>query len=153
LPWIIVFVYSWVLFFIFVDRKKLGRSVYGGLIALTAGSVVDGAAHFLDLYHFDHTMPEIVSYMFHGFGPLFTMGTLFFQVLIPDRKMQLANVAAFSAAYLAVEYLIVASGGARYIHWNLPLSLVVNVAVFTAMSYLGEIIMFKKVSLTRRGPL
>lgn len=147
MPWIIVFVYSWAIFLIFVDSRKLGRSYYGGLIAFAIGTVVDGVAHILDLYHFDGFLNEIVAYLFHGTGPLFTMGTLFFQVLSTDRKLQLANVAVFSAAYLAVEYLIVISGGARYIHWSPLASLTVNMTAFLAMSYLGEIIMLKKISL------
>lgn len=145
MPWIIVFVYSWIIFIIFADRKKLRRSAYGGLIAFSTGTLVDGVAHWLDLYHFDHSLNEYISYMLHGAGPLFTMGTLFFQLLTPDRKLQLANVAAFTAAYLAVEYLIVISGGGRYIHWNLLASFAVNLAVFLAMSYVGEIIMLKKI--------
>lgn len=145
MPWIIFFVYSWIIFFIFLDKARFKHTVYGGLIAVALGSLVDLAGHKLGLYHFDSEPIDcLIASVLYAAGPLFTMGVLFFQYISPDRRTQAANVVAFSLAYLAVETLIVNSGGARYVHWHFLASLVVDLLAFTALSYVGEMIMYKR---------
>lgn len=144
MPWVIVFVYSWILFLVFIDTKRFRISVYGGIMAALLGTVVDWGGQHYSLYCFDgrQAVNETIITFLHAAGPMFTMGTLFFQYLNRDRRVQVANVAAFSLAYLAVEFLIVSYSGARYIHWHYTASLTVDLLVFTAMSYVGEMVMF-----------
>ena len=147
MPWIVVFIYSWLIFLLFVDRRRIRQTVWGGLAAAVTGTLVDWAGHQLHFYHFfffNGVTDEFIVTMLHATGPMFTMGTLFFQFLSPDRRLQAVNVAAFSLSYLAVEVLIVASGGARYDNWHYLASLAVNITVFFALSYLGEVIVFRK---------
>ncbi|MFZ5632730.1 MAG: hypothetical protein ACOY40_07755 [Bacillota bacterium] len=144
MTWVIVFIYSWIIFLIFVDKAKLKRAVYGGFIATALGLLVDWAGHRLRLYHFQDNIIDLGdSSVFYAAGPLFTMGTLFFQYISPDRRLQAANVVVFSLAYLAVETLIVNSGGAKYVHWHYLASLAVDLLVFTALGYVGEVVMFR----------
>lgn len=145
LAWLIVFIFSWVLFFIFVDLKRLSRTVWGGVIATSLGILVDWAGQRLGLYEFKEIIVSFAgSSIMHTFGPVFTMGILFFQHLSPDRRLQAANIIAFSLAYLAVEALICLSGAAYYIHWHYLASLGVDLLVFTSLSYAGEIIVLRK---------
>jgi len=133
--WILVFLYSWIIFLIFVDKKTLKPNVYGGLLAVVTGTLVDLAAHYFNLYHFNHQLSESSAYFLHAAGPMFTMGVLFMQYYCPDKKIQAANVLVFSLAYLAVETLIIMSGGANYIRWHFLVSLAVNISVFSGFSY------------------
>ncbi|MFZ5648871.1 MAG: hypothetical protein ACOY30_14770 [Bacillota bacterium] len=145
ITWVIVFVYSWIIFFIFADWSRLRSTVYGGIIASALGSVVDWAGHRLDLYQFnDSGMSIYVTSFFYVAGPLFTMGTLYFQCLSRNRLIQAANIIVFSLVYLSVETLIVLSGGATYIHWHYLASLMVDIIFFTAFSYLGEVMVYGK---------
>jgi hypothetical protein len=143
ITWIAVFVYSWILFFLFVDEKRLNKTIYGGIIALALGSMVDWAGNRLDLYHFNaDSLGWLANSVLYSAGPLFTMGTLFFQYLSRDRRTQAVNIMAFTAAYFAVELLIVGVGAASYRHWHYLASLTVDILVFTTFSYVGEIIVF-----------
>ncbi|MFZ5595591.1 MAG: hypothetical protein ACOY31_01100 [Bacillota bacterium] len=142
----IVFVYSWVLFFIFVDRSRLKDTVYGGIIAFALGTAVDWGGQKLGLYIFQG---NIISWMgnslFYAAGPLFTMGVLFFQFLSLDRRLQAANIVAFTLAYLSVELLLIHEGSARYVHWHYLASLCTDLVVFSAFSYIGEVIVYKRI--------
>ena len=150
MPWVLLFLYSWILFFLFVDRSRLNRTVYGGLIAALLGTAVDAAGHYLHLYRFffigGHSYEWIVT-LLHALGPMFTMGTLFFQCLSPDPRLQAGNVLAFSLSYLAMETLIIGSGGAVYMNWHYLASLTVDILVFTAFSYVGGVILFDNTML------
>lgn len=146
--WIIVFIYSWLIFLLFVDIARLRRSVIGGLITTPLGLLVDWAGQEMELYTFnDHIISFFNSSVFYAAGPLFTMGTLFFQYTNRDHRWQAANVIAFSLAYLAVEILIVKSGGASYANWHYLASLGLDLIVFTALSYVAETVMFEEKTL------
>lgn len=137
--------YSWAIFLIFFDRSKLRTTAYGGLIAFLLGALVDWAGHRLDLYRFYGSGMNIyILSFFYVAGPLFTMGTLFFQFASRNRLLQAANIIVFSLTYLCLEVLLVLSGGARYIHWHYLASLLVDLIVFTAFSYIAEIIVYGK---------
>lgn len=143
MPWIIVFIYSWIIFFLFVDVSRLNKTVYGGIIAFMLGSVVDWAGHQLQLYSFnDNVISWAGNSLFYTAGPLFTMGTIFFQYISLDRRLQALNISAFTAAYFAVELLLVSSGAASYQHWHYLASLALDILVFTSFSYVGEIIVY-----------
>ncbi|MFZ5644031.1 MAG: hypothetical protein ACOY46_10610 [Bacillota bacterium] len=134
-----------------MDKSRLKRTVYGGLLAFGLGTIVDWAGHQLNLYQF-HS--NIINWMgnslFYAAGPLFTMGTLFFQYLSLDRRLQAANIIAFTLAYFCVELLIIGAGGATYINWHFMASLVVDILVLTSMSYIGEIVVFRKTGKQER---
>lgn len=125
-----------------MDRSRLKKTIYGGVIAVLLGSLVDWAGHRMDLYSFDHLSWYLVS-VFYAAGPLFTAGVLFFQYISQNHLLQAANIIAFTLSYLAVETLLVKSGGARYQHWHYLASLGVDLLVFTAFSYIGEYVVFE----------
>jgi len=115
------------------------------------GSLVDWAGHSMDLYRFDHMSWYLVSILYAA-GPLFTAGVLFFQYISPNRLLQAANIIAFSLTYLAVETLLVNSGGASYQHWHYLASLGVDLVTFTAFSYIGEYIVLGKTGVEVQNP-
>lgn len=114
-------------------------------MALALGALVDWAGHRLNLYQFnDSGMSIYLISFFYVAGPLFTIGTLFFQYASRDRLLQAANIAVFSLTYLSLEVLLVMSGGATYISWHYLASLLVDLVVFTAFSYIAEVIVYGK---------
>ncbi|MHB8158758.1 MAG: hypothetical protein ACYDEQ_15460 [Desulfocucumaceae bacterium] len=142
-PWIIVFVFSWIIFLLFVDFSRLNKTFYGGLITLTLGILVDWAGHRLNLYRFDGTgISWLGSSLYYSLGPLLTMGILFFQYISLNRRLQAENIIAFTLAYFSTELLIVGAGAANYINWHPIASLGIDLLVFTALTYLGEIIVY-----------
>lgn len=128
-----------------MDVSRLNKTVYGGILATVLGSAVDWAGHRLQLYQFhDNVIVWAGNSILYVAGPLFTMGTLFFQYIRLDRRLQAGNIAAFTAAYFAVELLLVSAGGASYLHWHYLASLAVDILVFTSFSYVGEIIVYER---------
>lgn len=110
--------------------------------------MVDWAGHRLNLYQFNASEISwyLISFLYVA-GPLFTMGTLFFQYISRNRLLQAANILVFSLTYLSVELLLVMSGSASYINWHFLASLLVDLVIFTAFSYIGEIIVYGKTGI------
>jgi len=140
--WLIAFVFSWVIFAIFVDMKRLRFTIYGGIITVIMGTVVDWGGRELGLYRFnDNIINWAHNSLFYIFGPVLTMGVLFFQFLNRDKRIQAVNILIFSLTYLAMEYLTVKTGTAAYQHWHYLASFFIDLLVFSTLSYYGEIIM------------
>lgn len=138
MPWLITFILSWLLLLIFIDTRRLKYTLWGGLITFMMAALVDWAAQELGLYRFNDMIINLAgSPALYLLGPVFTMGVLFFQFLHRDRVVQAGNIMAFSMAYLAVEYLIVNTGVASYLHWHILASLGVDILAFTSLSYIG----------------
>ena len=136
MPWIISFIVSWVLFLVLVDKASLKTNIFGGLLALTLASIVDWGGQRLELYVFkDVIIPWFTCSAFYKFGPVFTMGVLFSQS-IPEKKVwQALNIFVFTILYLALEYLIILTGVAQYIHWHILASFIVNILTLTSLTW------------------
>ncbi len=144
MAWLIVFIFSWIIFAMFVDLQRVRYSIYGGIITVIMASVVDWAGYELGLYRFNDNIIHWAHNSFlYIFGPVLTMGVLFFQFLNRDKRIQAGNILIFSLTYLAMEYLTVKNGSAVYLHWHYLASFFVDLLVFSALSYYGEIIMDK----------
>lgn len=141
MPWLISFIFSWIIFIIFIDLKRLKFTLYGGAITVTLASLVDWSGQELGLYQFNDNLFHFAgNSFFYIFGPVFTMGVLFFQFMQRNRVAQSANILAFSLTYLSMEYLIIQTGAANYLNWHYPASLLLDILVFSALSFFGEII-------------
>ncbi|NJD02054.1 MAG: hypothetical protein FIA99_05545 [Ruminiclostridium sp.] len=136
MPWIISFIVSWVLLLAVVDKASLKMNIFGGILALTLATIVDWGGQKLDLYVFkDVIIPWFSCSAFYIFGPIFTMGTLFSQSIPEKKGWQILNILAFSILYLAMEYLIILSGVAQYIHWHILASLIVDLTVLSSLTW------------------
>jgi len=136
MPWVISFLASWVLFFILVDRSSLKINIYGGLLALTLATIVDWGGQHLGLYRFSNLIiPWFGCSAFYKFGPIFTMGILFCQYLPEKIQMQGINIFAFSFLFISLEYSITQAHVAKYIHWHILASFLIDILAFSSLSW------------------
>lgn len=136
LPWIISFVFAWILFFLLVDYKTLKKNIYGGLLALLLGTIVDYGGQKLELYEFYQL---IISWAgcsaFYKLGPIFTMGVIFCQYVPRNKWLQVVNIFVASTLYIMLELSIISTGVAEYIHWSPIASYVINLLAFCSLSW------------------
>lgn len=136
MPWVISFIASWVLFFLLVDKRTLKRNIYGGLLALALGSIVDYGGNKMGLYEFyDIIISWAGCSAFYKLGPIFTMGIVFCQCVPRGKWLQAANIFAASILYIMLELSIISSGVARYIHWTTIASFVINLLAFSSLTW------------------
>lgn len=136
MPWIIIFVITWILFFLLVDKTTIRKTILGGLLTLLLGTIVDWGGQKLELYAFyDLIIPWFGCSFFYKFGPIFTMGILFSQSIPKSNKLQALNIFVFAIFYITLEYLIILTGVAQYLHWNTLASFFVNLLVFSALTW------------------
>lgn len=136
MPWVISFIISWILFFVLVDYKTLNRNIYGGVLALLLGTIVDYGGQKLELYKFYQL---IISWAgcsaFYKLGPIFTMGVVFCQYVPRSKWLQAANIFAVSSLYIMLELCIISTGVAEYLHWNVIASFLVNILAFCSLTW------------------
>ncbi|OAT80760.1 hypothetical protein [Desulfotomaculum copahuensis] len=139
MPWLISFVLAWLLFFLFADRPRLNRTVWGGIIALLMATFVDWGLQRLGLYKFTDLLISFAGCpVFYKFGPTFVIGILFVQFIPRGRWWQLLHILVFALAYLSLEILFTETGVAGYIHWHPLASLSLDLLVFTALTWVGR---------------
>lgn len=138
MPWVIVFVICWILFFCFVDSKMLRENIFGGLVAVGMATIVDCGAQHLSLYEFYNL---IISWagcpIFYIFGPIFTMGILFVQFIPPGKWLKTIHIIVFSFTFAVMDYLTVQINTARYIHWHSLASFFVNILSFCTLTWIA----------------
>ncbi len=146
MPWVVTFIFSWILFFIFIDFKSLRVNTAGGLISVLLATLVDWGGGQLNLYHFHDV---IISWagcsIFYKWGPVFTMGTLFVQLVPLDKWLQMVHVLVFSLSYIAMEIMIVYSGAACYEHWHWLASFFINLIVFSTLTWITLLFIRKSI--------
>lgn len=136
MPWVISFIISWILFFILTDNKNLKKNIWGGIFAVSIASLVDYGGQKLELYTFyDIIIPWATCSAFYKFGPIFTMGVLFCQYVPASRWLQAANIVMCSIFYVLLELSVISVGVAKYIHWNILGSFVINVLTFGSLTW------------------
>lgn len=140
LIWAIVFVASWVLFFILARKNQSKLTYLGGVIAIAMQLSIDVNAHYLGLYYIRQSL-----IYFHGspllftFGPVFTMAVLFLQYLPHSKWWQLAHIVIFITLFFIFELGVIEMGALEYQHWNHLASLFVDVTVFMALAWYGSV--------------
>ena len=136
MPWVISFISAWILFFALIDYKTLNRNIYGGVLALLLGTIVDYGGQKLELYKFYQLIiPWAGCSAFYKFGPIFTMGVVFCQYVPRNKWLQAANIFAASSLYIMLELSILSTGVAEYLHWSIIASFLVNILAFCSLTW------------------
>jgi hypothetical protein len=145
MPWVISFVESWILFFLLTDNRNLKKNIFGGVLALLLASLVDYGGQKLELYRFyEIIIPWATCSAFYKFGPIFTMGILFCQYVPRNKWLQIAHIIACSILYMLLELLIISTGVAEYIHWNILASFFINLLTFTSLTWFTLVFLRRK---------
>ncbi|MFZ5644225.1 MAG: hypothetical protein ACOY46_11590 [Bacillota bacterium] len=146
MPWAITFIVCWVLFFIFVDLRKLKDNIIGGILAVALATFVDNGARILCLYEFNDLIISWVGLpVFYIWGPIFTMGVLFMQYVPQHKWLQALHVLVFSITFAAVDFLLVQVNAADYIHWHWLASFFVNCVCFGSLTWITQAFIRKRI--------
>lgn len=140
MPWVIIFIVSWLIFLFQIDKNNL-RTMASGFAAIFLASATDyGGTKWFHLYKFsDVVIPWGCCSFFYIFGAIFTMGTLFTQFYPKKRWLKIMHVLVLSLLFLSLETLLTKVGVASYLNWNAWASLFVNIFAFSLLGWLTEI--------------
>ncbi|OEF98212.1 hypothetical protein [Desulfuribacillus alkaliarsenatis] len=138
MPWLTVFIASWIIFFILIRKNQPIEAYLAGPLAIIFQLSIDVNARYLDLYYIHGD-----GYFFHGsplyftFGPVFTMAVLFVQYLPKDKWWQSLHILVFVSLFFVFEVIIEIIDALEYVHWNHLGSIFVDVTVFMALGWYG----------------
>jgi hypothetical protein len=136
MPWVIIFIMSWLLFFIFIDYSRLKDNIAGGVLSIGLATIVDSGAQHLQLYKFCNLIiPWIGLPAPYIFGPIFTMGILFIQFVPRNKWLQFLHILIFALIFAAVDYLTVLVQVAKYFHWHWLASFFFNTVTFAGLTW------------------
>ncbi len=145
MEWLILFIVSWILFFLLIDWKRLKRSVWGGVIAVALQFLVDTQAMTHGLYEIHkNAFYFFRSSGFFVFGPVLVVGILLVQYHPKSKRMNILNVLALAALYSAQELLLVLRQNVVYTNWHYIDSLQVNLGVMIILSWFTMVMLDDK---------
>lgn len=140
MPWIILFLLSWLLFALLADRRRLALIWWTGLVAAVLQLLVDTTGIRSGLYRVDDPVVALYgSSLFFTLGPGLVVGTLFGMYLPRGGTARVLNVLVWTGLFCSVECLLVESGALVYQHWSKIQSAAVDLMVFTVLSWLAAL--------------
>jgi hypothetical protein len=139
-PWIILFVLSWLLFALLADRRQQALVWWTGLGAVALQLLVDTCAIRSGYYRMaDPVVSLYGSSLFFTFGPVLSMGTLFGMYLPRGPLARAANVLVWAGIFCSMEHLLLGSGALVYLNWNKAMSTVIDLMVFTVLTWIAAL--------------
>ncbi|OPY58937.1 MAG: hypothetical protein A4E55_00543 [Pelotomaculum sp. PtaU1.Bin035] len=151
--WPISAVIAWIIFFLLVDWSRLRYTIWGGVFASALQILVDDAAMKMNLYQVKTLISVLGSSVFFTFGVVFAIGVLFAQSLPVSRWLQVFNILVVVALFSVEEYLYVKIGVLKYLNWNHPASIFIDLLVFTSFTWLVEALGLNQAGCVGRGGL
>ena len=134
--WVIVFIASWILFFLLARNNHSKLAYVAGIIAVFFQLLIDVNANYIGLYHIhDSPITFMGSSVFFTLGPVFVMGVLFVQYMPRNKWLQVAHIVIFVSLFMIFEVIVEWIGVLEYVHWNHLGSLSVDINVFMALSW------------------
>ncbi|MFZ5989821.1 MAG: hypothetical protein ACOYWZ_22220 [Bacillota bacterium] len=145
MQWIILFIVSWILFFLLVDYKELKTNIWCGVLAV-------GMQLSIDTHSIKHGSYEIInpavsiwgSSLCFVLGPVLVVATLLAQYFPGSKWLRIISVFVFSALYSIQELLLLLSGALSYLDWHFVDSLVVNTIVMATLGWFSIVVLDKK---------
>ena len=145
MEWIILFVISWILFFLLIDLKKLKTNIYCGVLAMAMQIFVDHQFIALKLYDTkDRIINVFGSSLFFVCGPIFVMGTLLAQYHPQKRYLRIIHVIVISALFSIQEILILNRNALVYLNWHQIDSVGINVGAMALLSWFSIVVLKKE---------
>lgn len=162
LPWAILFVFAWSIFFIFSDWNQLRKNYPAGLMAAFWAGLLEN--FFIEKQLFidhDHLMllpapfPNVDIYLV--LGPFFVMGVLFVQFL-PDNPMYKGPYAlAWGIFGVFVEWMFLKVEYLKFQKWNLWSSylsywlfFMMMIGTFHVLGYSGEEVRYLRKTIQKQ---
>ncbi|PAB59925.1 hypothetical protein [Anaeromicrobium sediminis] len=144
MSWIILFIISWIIFFIAVDFKMLKYTIWSGLLAACMEFLIDMLFIGHNLFKTINNLFEIkgVPIIFTFSAPL-AMGILMSQYY-PKRKLyRILNVFVLSILFYSVEYILLLKGDLIYMNWSFAESLVIDILAIITISWFNLVVLNK----------
>lgn len=148
MDWIILFIVSWVLFFICVDYKtlSLSQNILCGFLAVILQLLIDSYAINTNLYKVGNVVIDVFgSSLFFVLGPVFVIGTLLSQYHPKSTIKRFFHIVIVSTLFSVTEYLLILRDDLEYINWNHPQSVFVNISVISMLSWFSMAILKRRV--------
>lgn len=136
MEWSILFIVSWILFFLLVDWKRLKRNAWCGIAAVALQLLVDTQAMTHGLYGIHrYIFPIWRTPGLFALGPVFTIATLLAQYHPKSRRMRIVNVLVLTVLYSLQELLLVIRENVVYTNWHYFDSVQVNMSVMIMLDW------------------
>ncbi|PAB59924.1 hypothetical protein [Anaeromicrobium sediminis] len=144
MSWIILFIVSWIMFFIAVDFKMLKYTIWSGL--LTALIEVS-----IDILYTGHKLYKTVNNVFETkgisiffiFSVPIVIGTLMSQYYPKKKLYRILNIFIISILFYAVEFILVLKGDLIYINWIWIESLIIDLLTMMSISWFNLVVLNK----------
>ena len=137
-PWILLFLLSWLLFALLADRRRLGVVWWTGPTAVVLQLLVDTCAIESGYYRIEDPVVSLYgSSLFFTCGPVLSMGALFGMYLPRGPLARTINVLVWAGIFCAMEYLLLGCGALVYLNWSKAASTAIDLMVFTVLTWIG----------------
>jgi len=143
MEWIILFIVSWIIFFLMSDWKSLKRDIWAGLLAIVFALLVDQhnvehGNYIITKKVFDILKSDDIFFLF---GPVFVVGTLITQ-LHPKKKLFIIfNILVLVFLFFGMEYILVKRGAIIYKDWHFYDSLLYDFGAIIALSWFSMVVL------------
>lgn len=145
MEWVILFVISWILFFLLIDYRALKINIWCGFLAIALQLSVDTYAMNHGLYIVNkHAVNVWGSSLFFVIGPVFVISVLMSQYHPRRRGLRIVTIFVYALLYSIQELLLLFSGSLTYIEWKFYNSLVINVCAMVIISWFAMVVLNKK---------
>lgn len=145
MEWFILFAASWILFFLFIDWRKLKYNILCGAVAIVLQMVFDTNAISHDLYVINRPGISLLgSSLFFIAGPVLVIGILIGQYHPLKKGWRMANVVVFALLYSLQELLLAKTGAVEYHQWHYVDSFIVNISSMIVISWFASIVLEEK---------
>lgn len=136
MAWIILFIASYILFFLLVDYKALKTNIWCGLLAIVLQMLTDSQAISHQYYRINDPVLHIWgSSLFFVLGPVLVIGILLAQYHPVKSSHIIMNVIVLTALYTLQEVLLLMTGALTYTNWGLVLSAQINFLSLLCLSW------------------
>lgn len=140
MPWLTLFLLSWLLFALLADRRRLALVWWTGLAAVALQLLVDTSAIRSGYYRIEDAVVSLHgSSLFFTLGPVLTGGTLFGMYLPRGWAARTANVLVWTGVFCSVESLLLGSGALIYLNWSKVTSAIIDLMVFTVLTWVAAL--------------
>lgn len=144
MAWIILFIVSYILFFLLVDLKTLKTNIWCGILAIGLQLLIDTQSISHNQYKIiNPVLPLFGSSLFFILGPVLVVATLLAQYHPVNRWLVVINALVFTALYSAQELLLLQVKALIYINWDFWTSVRINAFIMICLSWFCIIVLKK----------
>ena len=145
MEWIILFIISWILFFLLVDYKTLKINILCGLFAMIVQLFIDFEFTTHKYYVINNNSISLFgSSLFFVLGPVFVIGILLAQYHPKKKSLIIVHCISLIVLFTLQEYLLVLTNSLHYINWDVWNSIEINSMAIFSLSWFSIVFLKKE---------